>query len=856
MPNPPDQPVPALFEEQVGRSPDAIALTDTAGPVKRRISYDDLNGRANRIAASLLESVGDGTGRVALVLDDDAAMVASLLAVLKTGKTYVPLDPGNPASRLEALLEHADVEAVISDRTVGFASAAAPTLDIAAALDRAPAPNPGVPIDPASPARIMYTSGSTGRPKGVIHSHRYLMQKTTADVDFLNFSADDNLAQTMPLSFAASTGHTFGALLSGGTLCFYDPIAVGIQSLAGWIRDEEITGILLVPALFRRFLESQPEGAAFPTVRYVMVGGDRVIQKDVELFRRHFPAESPFIHRFAATECGPIARFVIRAGDEVPEAVVPIGWATPGRKVLVLDDDENAVEPGQIGEMHLEAHDIADGYWGEPELTAEAFRPGPDGSRIYRTGDLGRVSPNGYLEHFGRKDQRVKVHGYGVDLLEIEKALLGHPQVSEAIAVVRDSQDDDTPLTGYVVPVPDAAPDPAALRSHLTKELPAYAIPTHLVVLDEMPLTPRGKIDRSALPEPVTTVSGPSRQPPTDRVERDLVAVWEQGLGISGIGVTDNFFDLGGTSVQALEVFAVMANRLGYDLPPSVLLEAPTIAALAERIRAGEGGASERTMVPVRMQGNRAPVFFVHGGGGGVFFARDIARHLRPDRPIYGIQAAGFEGAPPPYRSVEDLAAIYTAELRSLYPDGPYLLSGLSFGGLIAIEIARSLRAAGSEVAMLVLLDTKHPTLDKGKDGGAERHMHRMEVMGGKEKVMYVAGGAWKRMVRRPLRRKRIERYVQAGEPLPVENNLRNSYFWSQHVRAGRAYRPDSIEIPLTIISEEGATSQHEELWGPETAAGIDITEVHGNHDDLVREPVVAEVAGLLQQAIDRADPA
>jgi amino acid adenylation domain-containing protein len=853
-----DRPIHELFEAQVRRALDAVAITDTAGPVKRRITFSDLNARANRIAASLLGSVGSGAGRVAIVLDDNVDVVAALLGVLKAGKTYVPLDPANPASRLEALAEHAQVEAVITDRRNTFETAQAPALDIATITEGEPADNPGITVDPSMAARIMYTSGSTGRPKGVIHSHRYLMQKTTADAGFLNFTSADRLSQTLPLSFAASTGHTFGALLSGATLCLYDPIATGIQSLAGWIQDEGITGLLLVPALFRRFLEAQPEGVTFPTVRYVMVGGDRVIHKDVELFRRHFPETSPFIHRFAATECGPIARFVIESDDEVPETVVPIGFATAGREVLVVDDDGTEVEPGTIGEMHLRAYDIADGYWGEPELTAAAFRPGPDGSRIYRTGDLGRVSPNGYLEHFGRKDQRVKVHGYGVDLLEIEKVLLGHPRVAEAVALARNPEGPeggDTILAGYVVGGSDSAPEPAELRGYLADHLPAYSIPAYLVVLDEMPLTPRGKIDRAALSEPAATVTARPEKPPTDRIEKDLVAVWESGLGLSGIGVTDDFFDLGGTSVQALEVFAVMANRLGYDLPPSILLEAPTIEMLAARIRSGEGGATDRTLVPVRTQGNRAPIFFVHGGGGGVFFARDIAKHLRPDRPVYGVQAVGFEGPAPPYRSVEELAAIYAAEMRTLYPDGPYLLSGLSFGGLIAIEIAKWLQAAGGEIALLALLDTKHPAVDKGDEGGAGRHVERMNAMSGREKIGYVAVGAWNRMVRRPLRRRRVERHVRAGGPLPVEKNVRKWYFWWHHARAGRAYQASSIDIPLTIFSEEGASTQHETLWGPLATAGIDVREVHGNHDDLVREPVVEELAGLLQEAIDRADP-
>lgn len=847
--------VPEQFETRVREDPDAIAITDTAGVVERRLTFGDLNTRANRVAGSLLEMIGFGPGRVGIVLEDNIDVVTCLFGVMKAGKTFVPLDPGNPPARLRGLLDHAGVEATVSDGMGIPGTTTARTLSITSLIEAGPPDDPNLSIDPAAPVRIMYTSGSTGRPKGVVHSHQYLMDKTAGDRSFLDLAAADRLSQTLPLSFAASTGHTFGALLNGGTLCFYDPLSHGIQGFAEWLDTEQLTGLLMIPALFRRFLESVPSQRTFPTLRYVMVGGDRVTHRDVELFRRHFSTEAVFIHRFAATECGPIAYFVITSEDEVPESVVPIGYPAAGRKVLILDDAGREVAPGRTAEMHLQAHDLAEGYWDEPDLTAAAFRPGPDGSRIFHTGDLGRVAPAGYLEHLGRKDQRVKVHGYGVDILEVEKALLDRPEVAEAVVIARYPEMGETSLAGYVVARPESRLAPDALRADLADLLPTYSIPAHLVVLDQMPLTPRGKIDRNSLPEPVAPTR--TATPPSDALERDLLAVWEEKLGLTGIGVTDDFFELGGTSVRALEVFAVIADRLGHDVPPSTLFEAPTVDLLAKRIRAGEWEPTERSLIPIRTKGHRPPVYCVHGGGGGVFFAREIAQYLRPDRPVYGIQAAGFESTAPPQRSVEELAALYAAEIQVHQPDGRLVLAGLSFGGLVAIEMAEMLVRSGREITVVVLLDTKHPSsASKAHSDGDRRHARRMATLNIAGKIGYVAGGAWKRYVRRPLRRRQLESHIRRGEPIPVEGGLRHRYFWSMHAAAARAHRPRQVEIPLVMIGEQGSLDEHGALWGPLATAGLQVTEVHGNHDSLAREPVIVEVAEILQAAMDEADDA
>jgi thioesterase domain-containing protein len=272
---------------------------------------------------------------------------------------------------------------------------------------------------------------------------------------------------------------------------------------------------------------------------------------------------------------------------------------------------------------------------------------------------------------------------------------------------------------------------------------------------------------------------------------------------------------------------------------------------LARLIEAGGASDVDRIIVPIRTGDQGLPLFCVHGGGGGIFFARDISRHLRPDQPVYALQAEGFEGASPGYSSVEELASRYAREIVDVVPEGPYLLCGLSFGGLVAIEIARILESDGREIGFLGLIDTKFPGTQENLDQGLSRHADRTSDMGLRGKVGYLVGGAWKRTVRRPYHRLRIERFVRAGRPIPVEGGWRNAYFFSLHARASREYRPSEIDVPINILSERGMTTEHRSLWTPIAAAGLDILEVDGDHHDLIREPVVRDVASWLQENAD-----
>lgn len=832
-------------------TPDATAFEDAHRNI--RVSYGDLNDRANRVASALLDRVGVGVGRIGIVLEDDFDTLVAVLGAWKAGKTPVPLDTANPPSRLNALQSHAEVEAVVGAGTA-MTNAAWARIDISSlppAITR-----PEIPVDLDAPARIMYTSGSTGAPKGVVHSHRYLATKVATDLANYAYTAEDRLSQTLPVSFAASTTHSLGALANGATLCLYKPAVSGLQGLAEWISSQEVTGLQLAPGLFRRFADQLPSAVRFPSVRYLLVGGDRVLRHDIELFQRHFGKEALFIHRFAATECGPIAEFVTRRDDPLPGGAVPLGLPLRGRRLAIVGDDGSEVEAGQVGEIILYANDLADGYWRDAELSKAVFGVAEDGTRLYRTGDLGRVNVAGQLEAAGRADKRVKIHGYGVDLVEVEMALLEHSSVREVVAAVRPAASGEDTLIAYIVTPSGTVFDDGDIRGHLAALLPRYSIPTGFVLLDAMPLTSRGKLDRGALPPWTPSAPVTEAAPAHTETERELVKLYEETLGVSGLGIHDDFWELGGTSMEALLLFAAISEQFDRNLAPTALIEAPDVESLARLIESGGASVVNRIIVPIRSDGGGVPLICVHGGGGGIFFVRDIGRHMRPDQSIFALQAEGFEGMPPPYRSVEDMARRYTREITDFGLEGPYLLCGLSFGGLVAIEIARNLQAAGHEIGFLGLLDTKYPRTRKDLDEGIERHTNRMSEMTTRAKAEYVVGGAWKRIARRPYRRWRTKRFVRDGRPIPAKGGLRNSYFFSLHARASREYQPAKIDIPLELLSERSMAEEQRRLWQPIASAGLNITEVDGDHHSLIREPIVREVASWLQANADSAAPA
>jgi amino acid adenylation domain-containing protein len=704
-----EQSIPARFEEQVHKYPERTAVKTQ----NRRWSYDELNKAANRAARAILEKRGESEEPIALLLEKDAPMIAAILGVLKAGKIYVPLDPSHPQEKIRAILEDAQAQLIVTNRrnfplAVETAPSAVRLLDFDAIDPVLPSENVGLSISPDSFAYILYTSGSTGEPKGVVQNHRNVLHKAMAYTNELHFSPDDRISLLSPCTFSLSVAFIYGALLNGACLYPIDVKDEGLSRLQRWFVEEGITVYNSAPTVFRNFTDGLT-GQEFPRLRLIHLAGEPVTERDVERYKKFFSDECIFVNLMGATETGPITQFFTDKATLLDGGTVPVGYPSGGMEILLLDDNGKKAGAGGVGEIAVKSRYLAVGYWRKPELTRAAFLPDPGGGieRIYRTGDLGLLRPDGCLEYRGRKDFQVKIRGQRVEPGEIELELLGHPAVKEAVVVGREDMPRENTLAAYIVPTQQPVP-PATreLRGFLERKLPDYMIPSVFVFMESFPLTPNGKVDRRALPLPSQTYADRNSDyvAPAGDLERQLAQIWEDLLGVRPIGTQDDFFDLGGHSLLAVEMMHRIERATGEKLPLSALLEGPTVKHLAAALVRQRVGDERSLLVRVQPGGARPPFFFLHGDllGGG-YYCRALAHALGEDQPFYALAPHGLNGSSIP-KTVEAMAASYLRIVREAQPEGPYFLGGACNGGLIAFEAARQLERQGQKVDLLVLV--------------------------------------------------------------------------------------------------------------------------------------------------------
>ncbi|MFS8087174.1 MAG: AMP-binding protein, partial [Acidobacteriota bacterium] len=503
------------------------------------------------------------------------------------------------------------------------------------------------------PAYILYTSGSTGRPKGVIQNHRNVLHFIRVYANNLHINSTDRLTLLSSYCFDASVMDIYGALLNGATLYPIDIKRNGFAGLSEHVSNESITIYHSTPTVYRYFVETLTEPNGFPRLRLIVLGGEEVSRRDVELYGKHFSDDCILVNGLGPTESTvSLQNFIDKRTVDANESV-PVGFAVENTEVLLLSD---AGKPVEIqGEIAIKSQHVALGYWRNPEATSAAFiGPVNDGRawRTYKTGDLGRRLPDGSIRFEGRKDFQIKIRGFRVEAGEIETVLCQHPLVRESVVVARESEGRERLLVAYVVRQTDQSPTESELRSFLKKQLPEYMLPSAFVGIDALPLTESGKVNRRALPAPVHVDRKPpgATSTPQTALERLLLPIWSEVLGVP-VRVTDNFFECGGHSLLAVRLFAQIEKRLGHHLALATLFQAPTVAQLAAVIDVAS--THEWTsLVPIQIAGDLPPFFCVHGLGGHVLEFYDLARHLGPNQPFYGLQSRGLDGKQPLHTSV------------------------------------------------------------------------------------------------------------------------------------------------------------------------------------------------------------
>jgi amino acid adenylation domain-containing protein len=698
----PPQVLSELFEARAARGPDAVAVVFG----DEVLSFGELNRRANRVARRLVAAGAGPEVLVAVALPRSAESVVALLAVLKVGAAFVPVDLAYPDARVERLL--GQVAVVVSDsETWASLSGLCAAGTRSVLVDQAGQGDDtdlGLEIRSASTAYVMYTSGSTGQPKGVMIAHGSLSNVMAAAGGLLRISGDDTVVAVTSVSFDIALLELLMPLTVGARVVVATREEAADPVLLGRVIDDAGASVLqATPATWDSLLA---EGWAGDGGVRLLCGGE-ALSRDLagrlagvaELaFNGYGPTEATIY----ATAC------LLRAGDQGP---VTIGRPVANTRVYVLDERLRLVPPGVAGELFIGGAGVARGYLGRPDLTAERFVACPfgvAGERMYRTGDLVRWTAGSELEFLGRSDDQVKLRGFRIELGEVEAVLGGLPGVARAVAVVREDRPGDPRLVGYVVARADVVLDPEAVRRSVGEVLPDYMVPSAVVVLDVVPVSVNGKTDRRALPAP-GVVAGAGRKARTPR-EEVLCGIFEDVLGVPGIGVDDNFFDLGGHSLLIVRALGMIERSSGARPSVADFFDAPTVAELSEKIRLGQRTEGLNQAVLLRRGQGASPLFFVHPVSGLSWCYSKLLRHLDTDRLIYGLQSSGWAEPAVTAKPLEDMAAEYVEVIRSIQAGGPYALAGWSMGGVLAHEVAVRLQAEGETVALLAMLDSFPPT--------------------------------------------------------------------------------------------------------------------------------------------------
>ena len=863
----PGQCIQELFEAAAEKMPEATALVCGAD----RLSYAELNRRANQLAHYLLRLGIRPENRVGVYLERSVNTIVGLLAILKAGGAYVPIDPAYPRDRARFMLEDSLVPVLITQKSLA-ANLPAQQAEIVQIDEDWPLVagesegNPPRLITPENLAYVIYTSGSTGRPKGVTVTHKTVTHLFAATREQLGFREGDVWTTVHSSAFDFSVWEIWGSLLQGGRLVIVPlELTRSPAALSELLSREHVTILNQTPSALHQLLDHKPDIRDL-SLRMIICGGDAL---DRELAETVSEIGVPVWNFYGPTESTVWATYTKIEPGASGNELTSIGRQISDIEIYVVDESMQAVPVGVPGEICIGGAGLARGYLHRPELSAERFVPNPfsrtAGERIYRTGDLGRHLRNGKIEFLGRLDNQVKLRGFRIELGEIETVLGQHPQVEQAVVIIREDQPGDKRLVGYVVSgfplrakaVQQLVP---SLRRLLAEKLPDYMVPATFVMLDALPLTPNRKVDRRALPKPEEGRRNLDQTflAPRDNLERQLANIWEKILDVKTVGVQDSFFELGGHSLLAVRLFAQIENRFGRRLPLAALFQAPTIEQLANVLRETASSKGWSSLVPIQPLGSKPPLYCVHAAGANVLIYRPLSRHLGNEQPVYALQAQGLDGQRQPLLHIEDMAAHYIREMRAFQPEGPYQLLGASFGGLVIFEMAQQLLEQGQEVALMAMLNTNCPVYPVSKK--IQFHLAHFRQHGAR----FYTREIWK-----TLRRKIGKPTVSVEINGPPDPELAKLVADRRHgdealvrtvlaiLDAEKDYVPRGKIYPGKITffwAKDDATNFEDNRlgWRRLAAGGLEVHEVPGTHGSMREEPNVAMLVAELRPCLEK----
>ncbi len=695
-----------LITDQVNKTPEKIAVKFGT----HSLTYRALNEQANQLANLLIANeikVGDIVG---LSIDRSIEMVICFVALLKIGATYIPLDPNFPTERLNYMLTDANAKALITSRNYSYFSTPDRKTyfqeDIFKSLNTYSSDQPIAKVRTTEAVYILYTSGSTGKPKGVPINHQNLLNLLFSVKNSPGMSEKDIFLSITTISFDIFELELYLPLLSGGVLIIADKdTARDGRKILEIVRKEKVTILQATPYTWKMLLESGWE-EYLPIKAFC--GGEALTKK---LAHRLVPRCKELWNMYGPTET---TIYSIIKQVALTDKIITVGKPIANTTINILDE-LNPVEMGEVGEICIGGDGLSTGYLNNPELNEEKFSndflSGVKGKRLYRTGDLGKITEDGEVLCLGRIDHQIKIRGFRIETEEVETALTGLDNIDDAILIVhRDSLGNDR-LIAYIinnVKIEDFELKEyiESWESQLRLNLPEYMLPQAYHPVDVFPLTPTGKIDKQSLPEPIFKSELTVHIAAETGTEKRLTTIWIKYLGLTDIGVEDNFFDLGGHSIIAVQIVVLIEKEFGKRIPISAFFEHPTIEKIAQLIDYGQQDYHLKTLVQIKKGNGQNPLYLIHGIGLNVLIFNNLAKCLHRDQTVYGLQALGLNGVDMPLETFEAIAECYIKEILEENPDGPINLLGYSMGGIIALEMAKQLKAIGKEVKMLGMIDT------------------------------------------------------------------------------------------------------------------------------------------------------
>jgi amino acid adenylation domain-containing protein len=879
-----------LFEKQAVRTPNAIAAREPG----HEITYEALNRRANRMA-HYLSAQGIGADNIVSILADrDIDYLTTILAINKAGAAFLPLSPTYPARRLASIFEKSETPLVLvganyleatQEAVQYLAPGQQPKITVIASVPEQENSETNLPVrcEMHHLAYVMFTSGSTGEPKGVMVHHAGNINHIYAKVGDLEMGPSDILAQTSRQSFDIVVWQFLAPLILGGSIYIMpDEIALDPAQLLKESNQQGVTILQLVPVNIEALLDVADAMAEnrplLKTLRWMVPTGDALATDLCRRWLGLYP-HTRMLNTYGATECSDDQCHHVIASSPPAEyrpAIMTIGRPIINTQVYILDDGMQPVPVGVIGELYITGIGVGRGYLKEPERTARTFVPnpfsdGPRNSLLYRSGDQARYLPDGTIEFLGRIGHMIKIRGMRIEPGEIQSVLGRHPQVAQATLTVNDFLGLGTHLISYIVFRKGEVVSESDLRIYLRQYLPEYMIPSYFVAIDALPLNANGKIDRKALPIPDITGIKSTVVAPRNETEKILFNIWSRILNRDELSIRDNFFDIGGHSLLAMQLFSQIERQFGQRLPLKTILSTSTIADLAELLTSGTSymdtsqTVSELScIVPIQV-GNpeRPPFFFLHAAGGHVVYIRKFASLLAKEQPFYGIQAVGIDDNREPLNRFEDLAAAYVQQIRIAQPEGPYYLGGESMGATISFEVVRQLEEQGQVVGLLAMFDASFCAgviiLKPGVPMWLYEIIYNLKRLwrlhlpilfnaSWEERKEYISNLAHR--VTDTLRRiffGYVRQKTTSSDPAlkVIQTAL---------LEAQAAYRPGFIRTLITLFSSELPWGAGDETlgWRTHSSGGVDILRFPTLFDTMLEGTHAKLVADRLQEILDR----